>query len=158
MPASISRIGLVAARTRFDEYSARKIAVSKPIGTATSIEIPVISSVPVNSGTAPKLPDEPTWSARIAVCGLQLSPNRNSVRGTSRKKRIASKSTDMTMPIVVNIAMLEAPISKPLTTRSTLLRARKSGVILRHAIVPPSMARPRASTTSRFRLAETRSR
>ena len=32
-----------------------------------------ISSVPANSGTAPNAPDEPTWSARIAVCGLHCS-------------------------------------------------------------------------------------
>ena len=31
------------------------------------IAMAVISIVPVNKGTAPKLPDEPTWSARIAV-------------------------------------------------------------------------------------------
>ncbi len=71
----------------------------------------MISKVPVNSGTAPKLPDEPTWSARIAVCGLQLSPNRNSVIGTCWKNRIASNSTDRTIPMVVKIAMLEAPMS-----------------------------------------------
>ena len=28
-----------------------------------------------------KLPDEPTWSARMAVCGLQFRLKRNSLRG-----------------------------------------------------------------------------
>ena len=84
----------------------------------------MISKVPVNSGTAPKLPEEPTWSARIAVCGLQLRPNRNSLNGTSRKKRIASNNTDSTMPMVVRIAMLDAATRSPFIVRSTLLRAR----------------------------------
>ena len=63
-----------------------------PIGPATSIAIAVIRSVPANSGTAPKAPDEPTWSARSAVCGLHCRPNRNSVIGTFWKNRINSNS------------------------------------------------------------------
>jgi hypothetical protein len=31
-----------------------------PTGTATSIAIPEINSVPANSGTAPNAPDDPT--------------------------------------------------------------------------------------------------
>ena len=89
--------------------------------------MPAISSVPVNSGTAPKAPDEPTWSARMASCGLQFRPNRNSVIGTIWKKRIDSNSTEMTMPMVVKMAMLEARISAPRTMVSTRLRARSAG-------------------------------
>ena len=35
--------------------------------------------------SAPKAPEEPTWSARSAVCGLQFVPNRNSAGETERK-------------------------------------------------------------------------
>ena len=57
-------------------------------GPATSMAMTVIRNVPANSGTAPNAPDEPTWSARSAVCGLHCRPNRNSVIGTFWKKRI----------------------------------------------------------------------
>ena len=52
-----------------------------PMGTATHMAIPEISMVPAKTGMAPNAPDEPTWSERIAVWGLHLSPNRNSVTG-----------------------------------------------------------------------------
>ncbi len=74
------------------------------MGTATNMAMAEISSVPANSGTAPKAPEEPTWSARSAVCGLHSRPNRNSVTGTLSKKRSDSNSTDSTMPTVVRIA------------------------------------------------------
>ena len=38
-----------------------------------------MNAVPQNSGIEPKAPDDPAWSARSAVCGLQVVPNRNSV-------------------------------------------------------------------------------
>ncbi len=38
-----------------------------PIGTATAMAIAEIKAVPQKTGTAPKAPDEPTWSLRIAV-------------------------------------------------------------------------------------------
>ena len=38
-----------------------------------------IRIVPQNRGIEPNAPDEPAWSARIAVCGLQDRPNRKSV-------------------------------------------------------------------------------
>ena len=66
--------------------------------------IVVISSVPVTSGTMPNAPDEPTWSARIAVCGLHCRPNRNSSGETFSKKRTVSNSTENTMPMVVRTA------------------------------------------------------
>ena len=47
-----------------------------------------IRIVPQNSGIEPNAPDEPAWSARIAVCGLQVRPNRKSVGGTCWKKRM----------------------------------------------------------------------
>ena len=47
------------------------MAENRPTGNATSMATIVIVSVPVNSGIAPKEPDEATWSSRIAVCGLQ---------------------------------------------------------------------------------------
>ena len=89
----------------------------------------MMSMVPANSGTAPKAPEEPTWSALSAVCGLHCRPNRNSLGGTLAKKRMVSNSTDRTMPMVVSTATQEQAISSPLTTRSTVLRARKSGLM-----------------------------
>ena len=86
IPASNSSRGLATARKRGLEYSARKMADIKPMGTATNIAMTETSMVPVSKGTTPKAPDEPTWSARIAVCGLQLKPNRKSVTGTRSKK------------------------------------------------------------------------
>jgi hypothetical protein len=52
------------------------------MGTATTIAIAVIKSVPTNSGTAPNAPELATWSDRIAVCGLHCVPNRNSPGAT----------------------------------------------------------------------------
>ena len=54
-----------------------------PMGTATAMAMAEMSSVPVNRGTAPNAPEAPIWSARIAICGLQSNPNRNSVTGTA---------------------------------------------------------------------------
>ncbi len=99
----------------------------RPTGTATSIASPEINSVPVNSGTAPNAPEAPTWSARIAVCGLHCKPNKKSNNGTSRKNRNASTNTERKMPIVVRIATLDAAMSSSSMAFSTRLRARKSG-------------------------------
>ena len=67
-----------------------------------------MKAVPQNSGIEPNAPDEPAWSARIAVCGLQVVPNRNSVGLTSLKKRRLSNSSDRTMPSVVRMAISDA--------------------------------------------------
>ena len=72
-----------------------------------------MNAVPQNSGIDPKAPDDPAWSARMAVCGLQVVPNRNSVGLTRLKKRRISNSSDRTMPSVVRIAISEAPTSSP---------------------------------------------
>ena len=84
----------------------------RPMGTDTAMAMRVISKVPANMGTAPKLPDWPTCSARIAICGLHSRPNRNSLGGTSWKKRIASNKSDRTIPTVVKIASVELTISE----------------------------------------------
>ena len=89
------------------------------------IAIVVMSSVPVTSGMIPKAPDEPPWSARIAICGDHCRPNRNSSGETFSKNRIVSKSTENRMPTVVNTATQAAENRTILTTRSTWLRARK---------------------------------
>ena len=60
------------------------------MGTATTMAIAEISAVPKKTGTAPKAPEEPTWSARMAIWGLQPTPNRKSVTGTTLKNRMAS--------------------------------------------------------------------
>ena len=46
--------------------------------------------------TPPKAPELPTWSSRMAVCGLHSAPNRNSVNETRRKKRMASNRSEST--------------------------------------------------------------
>ena len=63
----------------------------------------------------------------MAICGLQLSPNRNSVKGTFWKKRIDSNSTLATMPMVMNTAKVEHRVSRISMARSTWLRARRAG-------------------------------
>ena len=60
MPARISRIGFSQVRSRGLAYSDMKMADISPTGTATAMAMAVISSVPANSGIAPKEPDEPT--------------------------------------------------------------------------------------------------
>ena len=83
MPARISINGLAAVLNVRLAYSDMYMADISPMGTATVMAIPDISSVPTSTGTAPKAPDDPTWSARIAVCGLHCKPNRNSVTGVT---------------------------------------------------------------------------
>jgi hypothetical protein len=100
-----------------------------------------INRVPANRGMAPKAPEEPTWSARMAVWGLHSRPNRKSVTGTVPKKRVASNSTDSTIPRVVNMAMVEQAIMNQRTTDSTRLRARRWGEIVFQARPAPSAAR-----------------
>ena len=84
------------------------------MGTAMTMAMNEMSAVPANSGTAPKEPDEPTWSARIAICGLHEVPNRKSMGEIIEKKRKASKATEATMPMVVNTAMRRAADQQPL--------------------------------------------
>ena len=64
-----------------------------------------ISNVPANNGTAPKAPEDPTWSSRMAVCGLHFKPNKKSSGGTALKKRMASNTTERTIPTVVTMAI-----------------------------------------------------
>ena len=107
------------------------MAANRPTGTATIIAMTVIRIVPANTGIAPNAPDAPTWSARMAVCGLHSSPNRKSIGEILVKKAIASNSSDRTIPTVVRMAMVEATISMSRMTRSTRFRARMAGVTLR---------------------------
>ena len=49
------------------------MALISPSGMATIMAmIAPMKIVPQKSGIAPNAPDEPAWSARIAVCGLQV--------------------------------------------------------------------------------------
>ena len=69
------------------------MALISPSGIATIIAmIAPMKTVPQKSGIAPNAPEEPAWSARIAVCGLQVDPKRNSTGETMLKKRSDSKS------------------------------------------------------------------
>ena len=122
------------------------MAANSPTGAATIIAMNEMSRVPAKRGIAPKAPEEPTWSSRIAVCGLQARPNRKSASGTWPKKRSASNSTERTMPRVVKIATVEHAIRKIPAIRSTWFRARSPGATRRQAT--PSPATATISTTT----------
>ena len=123
----------------------------RPTGTATSMAMKEMSSVPTNSGMAPKAPDAPTWSARMAICGLHSVPKRKPVTGTAWKKRIDSNSTESTIPMVVRMAIVELTMSRPSTIRSTEFRARLSGSMVRQAMALQNAAR--ASTATQMAMA-----
>jgi hypothetical protein len=78
MPARISKTGLANNLNLGDEYSDKYIADISPKGTAITKAINEINKVPTNKGKAPKLPEPPTWSSRIASWGLQWVPNKTS--------------------------------------------------------------------------------
>ena len=98
-----------------------------PIGMATIIAITEITSVPRNTGTAPKAPAPATWSGRMAICGSQRSPKKNSCGGTISKKAQASQSSEAMMPTVVRIATTAQASMNQSRNRSTPVRARKRG-------------------------------
>ena len=112
----------------------------RPTGTATSIATAEMRSVPVKRGIMPNAPDAPTWSERIAVCGLHSVPRRKSSAGTLWKKRNASNNTDNTMPAVARMATVELAMMKTRIAPSTWLRARTRGEIRRQARARPSSA------------------
>src|SRR5690348_11616505 len=112
----------------------------KPRGAATTMAMVEISKVPTNNGTAPKLPEDPAWSARMAICGLQWVPNKNSAGETDLKNRIDSNKTEITIPKVVSTATRELAKNSVCTTLSTWLRARNSTVIWRNANAADNMA------------------
>ncbi len=62
--------------------------------------------------------------------GLQIRPKKKSRIGYCPKKRIVSNSIEATMPNVVRMAMVEAPISRTTIELSTRLRARICGRIV----------------------------
>ena len=121
------------------------MADMSPMGTATNMAMAETSRVPVNSGTAPKAPEAPTWSARMAVWGLHRVPKKNSRGETFWKKSRDSNRTDSTIPRVVRIAIDENTIMIPSTMDSTRLRARICGLVWRTASAMP----PRASPSTR---------
>ena len=96
---------------------------------ATSMAMAEISSVPVNTGMAPKAPPAVTWPSRMGICGSHFNPKKNSNGDTRSKKRMVSNSSDRTMPSVVRMAMSEQAIINPLRTRSVAWRARNCGLM-----------------------------
>ena len=100
--------------------------------------------VPQNSGTEPNAPDEPAWSARIAVCGLHSVPNRKSTGGTKSKKRRLSNISDSRMPSVVRIAISEAASSSTISQRST----PRAGAELRRGLAQREPALRASATAS----------
>ena len=101
-----------------------------------------IIRVPASRGTTPKLPEEPIWSVRSEVCGLQCKPKRNSWTGTREKNCIDSNKTDNTMPSVQSTASVEQLNKKNITTRSTACLAFKA----LPNFISPQTAPTRAST------------
>ena len=100
-----------------------------------------MNAVPQNRGMDPKAPDDPAWSARIAVCGLQVVPNRNSVdrnlleeaqRFEQQRQDDAERRQDRDQ---------RGPDQSPMTQRSTPLRARKSTPMRRIERKAPSNAK-----------------
>ena len=87
------------------------------------MDIEVIKRVPVNIGTAPKLPEDPTWSSLIAVWGDQWVPNRNSEKLTCEKNLTVSKIKDKIIPNVVRTATIEKTKNINFKILSTFLRA-----------------------------------
>ena len=77
----------------------------------------------MNTGTAPKLPDDPTWPSLIDICGLQCVPNKNSVTATDSKKRSVSNNNDNTIPSVIKMANIDAYFIVLITMSSTKSRA-----------------------------------
>src|SRR6056300_210406 len=123
MPANTSSNGLAMPLNLGLAYSAKYIADISPTGTATHMATRDICKVPTKRGTAPNEPDAPTWSARIAVCGLQCVPVINSQKEIWLKNRSDSNSTERTIPSVVNIAIMEQAISTARKVNSDSLRA-----------------------------------
>ena len=72
-------------------------------------------------------------------------PKKKPAAGTRSKKLIVWNSIDKTMPIVVRMAMVEAPSSPHSISVSTLLRARARGVTWRTPSAPPPIASSSAS-------------
>jgi hypothetical protein len=77
---------------------------------------------------APKLPDDATWSARIAVCGLHCNPNRKSKIFIIEKNLNVSKSSDSTIPTVTTIAIMDDNFISMTNNRSTYSLALNSTV------------------------------
>ena len=59
--------------------------MSRPIGTATTIAMRLMSAVPAKIGMAPNEPSEATLS-HVMQFGLHLRPNRNSNGDTKETK------------------------------------------------------------------------
>jgi len=118
------------------------MAESSPNGPATVIATAAMSPVPTSSGITPNAPLDPTWSSRMAICGLQFSPNRKSNSGTASRKRRVSNSSDKAIPTVVRIATRELAARSPSRTRSprTWRARRPSGAAMSEGRVPPRTA------------------
>ena len=92
----------------------------------------------------------PSWPeparAAPANSGFQTVPVRKSKTGISLKNRIDSKTTEKTMPIVVMMAISEHTPRPMSISRSTALRARKSGAMRDRPNAPPASDSKRART------------
>ena len=93
-----------------------------------------------NSGTAPKLPEDPTWSvAQSPSADSSRGRTGNRCGGTERKNCIDSYTTESTMPSVTNTASVEQ-------ASSTLFANGLDGVARTHVRRDPR-ARPSSRPT-----------
>ena len=106
------------------------------MGSATSIAINAIITVPNNTGNIPKEPWAATWSDLIAMLGAQCNPNKKSKNGYSEKNLIASNRSDAIIAIVVKMAIRADTKNKTLKNFSTLIRAFDKIFILEDTITP----------------------
>ena len=85
-----------------------------------------MKSVPQISGRKPNCESPP----RPEKLGCHDVPKKKSVAGNREKKSIVLKISEKTMPMVVRIATQAAAISNARIARSTVLRARKSLLVI----------------------------
>src|ERR671912_2742052 len=102
------------------------MALSNPIGSATSIAMLDTRTVPATSGRTPKL--------GVANRGVHSVPNRKSVSGTSRRKANVSTARTTIMPAVV-------PMESRAQRSSAHSMTRSNRFIPRLARVAPDRAR-----------------
>ena len=93
IPASTSRTGFTTFRTLSGAYSLRKMALSSPRGSATTIDRMAIISVALTRASTPKCLE--------ANRGVHRVPVMNSIKETSPKNGRALNTRMATMPTVV---------------------------------------------------------
>ena len=110
MPASTSSTGFTTRRTRSGAYSLRKMALSRPRGSATTMDRTAIISVALTSASTPKCLE--------ANSGVHRVPVMNSMNETSPKNGRALNKRMATMPTVVSTDIMVQRIMMTVMIRS----------------------------------------